>query len=94
MLVEGKPTTRSRPCLSDEATLPGENGIVVISGANASTEWSPADEAMISTGAAVVAQLERPASLVRRAFEFARAHDVVTVLTPAPGNAEARDPPA
>ncbi|MFQ6171524.1 ribokinase [Oryzobacter sp. R7] len=67
----------------------GENAIVVAAGANASSDWSPDDEALLTTAAAVVAQLERPVPLVRRAFEAARALGVFTVLTPAPVSADA-----
>jgi ribokinase len=62
----------------------GDNAIVVIGGANDSDAWEPADEALVSRAAVLVAQLERPPSLVRRALETARRHGVPTVLTPAP----------
>lgn len=62
----------------------GENAIVVAAGANASTHWSGRDEKLVTTAAAVIAQQERPEKLVRAAFEVARAHGVLTVLTPAP----------
>lgn len=68
----------------------GENAIVVVPGANGSPRWDAGDAALMSGAAAVVAQLERPAALVRRAFEEARSRGVMTVLTPAPVTEEAR----
>jgi ribokinase len=67
----------------------GDNAIVVIAGANDSDDWDPADDALVSRAAVLVAQLERPPSLVKRAFETARRHGVATVLTPAPVSDEA-----
>jgi ribokinase len=69
----------------------GENAIVVIAGANESDNWAREDEVLVSTSSALVSQLERPAALVRVALETARRHGVITVLTPAPVSAEARE---
>lgn len=62
-----------------------DNAIVVASGANdAVTELDAVAETLVRSARYVVAQLERPARLVRQGFELARRHGVVTVLTPAP----------
>ena len=68
----------------------GENSIVVVPGANASAGWSSADEAAVWAASVVMAQLERPLGLVRAAFDSAREHGALTVLTPAPVVPEAR----
>ena len=63
----------------------GENSIVVVPGANATTEeLDDADRAAIAAARFVVAQFERPLPLIRSAFELARAGGATTVLTPAP----------
>ena len=69
----------------ESAETRGENAIVVIAGANdALTELDAASERAVQEATYLVAQLERPISLVARAFELARAAGVTTVLTPAP----------
>jgi len=63
----------------------GENSIVVVPGANGTTEdLDAADRAAIGGARFVVAQFERPPALIRAAFEAARAAGATTVLTPAP----------
>lgn len=69
----------------------GENTIVVVSGANASDAFGDADRAAIARSSHLVAQFERPPSLVRAAFDTAREAGVTTVLTPAPVIADAVD---
>lgn len=69
----------------------GDNAIVVIAGANDSVGWDRDDEALLAASSALITQLERPAALVRVALESARQHGVITILTPAPVSAEARD---
>lgn len=62
----------------------GDNAIVVVAGANGSVNWSAEDSRIVAGSAALVTQLERPLSLVRTALKVARAHGVITALTPAP----------
>lgn len=62
----------------------GENAIVVVPGANASTEFDEADRDVVASASHLLVQLERPATLVREAMVFARSRSVMTVLTPAP----------
>ncbi|MBL0885246.1 ribokinase [Myceligenerans indicum] len=82
----GLPTGVAQVSVLDD----GENAIVVAAGANDSADWSMHDERLLATATAVIAQLERPAELVRRAFRVARTRGVITVLTPAPVTPEAR----
>lgn len=65
-------------------TEDGENSIVVVPGANASTRFDDSDREMIASASHLVVQLERPRSLVEEAMSFARSLGVATVLTPAP----------
>ncbi|GAB2850744.1 ribokinase [Microbacterium insulae] len=69
----------------------GENAIVVMAGANGSEDWTLDDELVLADASALVTQLERPPTLVRRALESARRHALVTILTPAPVTEEAAD---
>lgn len=62
----------------------GENSIVVVSGANASSAVSDSDRAAIRGARFLVAQCERPLELLLEAWDKARRHGVTTVLTPAP----------
>ncbi|MBE1877638.1 ribokinase [Myceligenerans pegani] len=62
----------------------GENGIVIVAGANGEDELTDGDRAAIAGASALVVQLERPLALVERALSAARAAGVRTVLTPAP----------
>ncbi|MDN4640034.1 ribokinase [Agreia sp. PsM10] len=62
----------------------GQNSIVVVSGANNATDFADEDRAAIAASGVLVAQFERPVSLVREAFMYARSLGITTVLTPAP----------
>jgi ribokinase len=63
----------------------GENAIVVVPGANgAITSLDDASQARIEDARYLVAQFERPVSLVSEAFVVARGLGIQTVLTPAP----------
>jgi ribokinase len=62
-----------------------DNAIVVAPGANdVVTELDDVAAGLVRSARYLVAQLERPAQLVRQGFELARRHGVLTVLTPAP----------
>ncbi|MBN1965849.1 MAG: ribokinase [Anaerolineae bacterium] len=65
----------------------GENIIVVASGANWAVSAADAEqaEAAIAESKVLLMQLETPLEAVQRALEIARAHDVLTILNPAPG---------
>jgi len=62
----------------------GENSIVVVPGANASSALRDADRGRIAAASHLVVQLERPLELVLEACRFARSQGVRTVVTPAP----------
>ncbi|WP_129843392.1 ribokinase [Streptomyces sp. RFCAC02] len=63
----------------------GGNAIVVVPGANASvTGLAPGDEPVLAAADALLLQLELPLDGVLAAARAARAHGVLTVLTPAP----------
>ena len=64
----------------------GRNFIVIVSGANNRLLPDDLEEAraLIQGAKAVVCQLEIPQATVKRAFELARAANVLTVLNPAP----------
>jgi ribokinase len=64
----------------------GENMIIVSPGANAHLAPQMVEEAadLIRTASAVITQLESPLSVIRRALEIARSHQVLTILNPAP----------
>ncbi|MGN6503238.1 MAG: ribokinase [Pseudolysinimonas sp.] len=63
----------------------GENAIAIVPAANAAVETLDAvDRSLIAGARFVMAQFERPLPLIAEAFALARAHGVVTVLTPAP----------
>lgn len=81
-LIEGdEPTGAAYVSVLDS----GENSIVVVPGANASScRLDGATRDLVAGARFVVAQLERPIDLVREAFSEARRHGVTTVLTPAP----------
>lgn len=67
----------------------GENSIVIVAGANGEEELTDGDRALIASAAALVVQLERPLALVERALAAGRQAAALTVLTPAPVDAEA-----
>ncbi|GLJ61688.1 ribokinase [Microbacterium barkeri] len=67
----------------------GENSIVIVAGANGEEELTDGDRALIASAAALVVQLERPLALVERALAAGRQAEALTVLTPAPVDAEA-----
>ncbi|WP_324012978.1 ribokinase [Microbacterium sp. JZ37] len=67
----------------------GENSIVIVAGANGEEELTDGDRALIASAAALVVQLERPLALVERALVAGRQAEALTVLTPAPVDAEA-----
>jgi ribokinase len=68
----------------------GENQISVAPGANASIDARPVTEALDALAPAIaLASLEVPASAVRAAGEWCRAHEVPFVLNPAPAGEEA-----
>lgn len=64
----------------------GQNSIVVYGGANQNIGNDDIDEAQHSIGQSdfLLTQLETPEPAAIRAFEYARAHHVITVLNPAP----------
>jgi ribokinase len=64
----------------------GQNCIIVDPGANASLDTGDVERAeeAIASASVVVAQFESPAEVVERAFEVAKAHNVMTILNPAP----------
>lgn len=62
----------------------GENRIIVVPGANAAADLDAAARDRIAESGFLLAQLERPAALVREAFRHARSTGTRTVLTPAP----------
>jgi ribokinase len=63
----------------------GENAIVVVPGANAAViALDDASQARIEAARYLVAQFERPISLISEAFVVARGLGIQTVLTPAP----------
>ena len=63
----------------------GENAIVVVPGANAAiTELDDSARRSIDSARYLVAQFERPLSLIAEAFVYAHGIGVTTVLTPAP----------
>lgn len=68
-----------------------ENMIVVVPGANVSDAFDDIDRAVIASASHLMVQLERPTVLLREALTFARAHNVTTVLTPAPVGSDIRD---
>ncbi|MBP2437272.1 ribokinase [Microbacterium amylolyticum] len=67
----------------------GENSIVIVAGANGADDISAADEAGIRSSSLLVAQLERPLTLIEKAFALAKDGGATTVLTPAPVDADA-----
>lgn len=75
-------TGTAHVCVLDD----GENSIVVVPGANAADDLGAHAHAQIRGASYLVAQLERPVSLVTQAFRLARDAGVRTVLTPAPAD--------
>lgn len=69
----------------------GENSIVVVPGANSLPLFDEADRARVRRASYLVAQLERPLSLIAEALRYAHQQGVITVLTPAPVQAGASD---
>ena len=62
-----------------------ENSIVVVPGANARVrDLTDDDLAVIADADILLCQLEIPLETVVAAFEYARSHDVVTMLNPSP----------
>lgn len=76
----GRPTGIAQITVTDD----GENAITVVSGANETADLTGDERALIAEASHLVVQLERPEALVVEALRHARAHGVVTVLTPAP----------
>ncbi|MBG0717064.1 ribokinase [Microbacterium sp. 2C] len=76
----GRPTGIAQITVTDD----GENAITVVSGANETADLTGDERPLIAEASHLVVQLERPEALVVEALRHARAHGVVTVLTPAP----------
>jgi ribokinase len=68
----------------------GRNSIVIGPGANASldADFVRAQAGVLAASKVVLAQLESPVAAVEAGFEMARAGKVMTVLNPAPADAE------
>ena len=80
--IVDEPTGIAQITVTDD----GENSIVVVAGANARSVLDDADREAIAAASHLVVQLERPESLLLEALAYARAHGVVTVVTPAPAH--------
>lgn len=67
----------------------GNNSIVVLPGANMAITSKEIENSysLIETCEAIIAQFETPIETTIQAFEYARAHGVITILNPAPAKA-------
>lgn len=68
----------------------GRNSIVIGPGANANldADFVRAQAGVLAASTVVLAQLESPVAAVAAGFELARANDAMTVLNPAPADAD------